>query len=112
MSEVYSDQPDVKGPTVIVHEDTPGNVLYAGLGRPCPRCKGFFSCSHDFELHEKVCQERDWRKSDYDNDSYFCPSEKKPDLKHACIVQGKVRDALYTYTLSRDGRYLKRKNNA
>jgi hypothetical protein len=98
------------GPEIIVHEATPGNILYPGLGRPCPRCKSFFSCSHDFDAHEKVCKERQWRKSDYD-DSYICPSEKEPELTHACLVNGSVRNGLYTYTLSQDRRYLKRKEN-
>jgi len=35
----------------IHHPDTPGNVLYAGLGRPCPYCKCFFMNSHDYNLH-------------------------------------------------------------
>jgi hypothetical protein len=107
MSEVLGDQRESAGPKIIVHE-TPGNILYPGLGRPCPDCKSFFSSSHDFNLHQAVCKESQWRKSDYD-DSEIKPSEKEPELTHACRVSGKVHNGLYTYSLSRDGRWLKRK---
>ena len=96
----------------IIRHTTPGNELYFGLGRPCPRlgCGCFFSCSHDFNLHQKICEERDWKKSDYD-DGYFCHASKQPELVHACrIHSGTVKNGLYTYTLSKNGQWLKRKN--
>lgn len=88
---------------------TAGNELYHGLGRPCPRCKSFFCSSHDFNAHQVVCDDADWKKSEFD-DSYFCHVSKKPELVHACIVNGGVaRNALYEYILSKNRQWLKRK---
>ena len=97
------------GPKIIHHPDTPGNILYAGNGKQCLRCKGFYSCSHDFELHEKVCRECQWKKSNYGDEVELCLSSSEPELTHACTVKGVVRNGLHEYTLSQNGKWLKRK---
>lgn len=97
---------------VIVYPDTPGNVIYAGFGRPCPKCKRvWLMCSHDLALHMEVCggADADWSQSKFNTREQICLSEKDPQLKLAVQQQGKVCLGTYTYRLSGDGRYLIRR---
>lgn len=39
--------------TVTYHPGSPTNVIYAGQGRACPTCGGFYMCSDDYDAHRK-----------------------------------------------------------
>ena len=49
-----------------------------------------------------------WRKSSYDNGE-FCSSDMDPQLKTAVLQNGKTVLGKYEYSLSGDGKWLKRK---
>jgi hypothetical protein len=87
---------------------TEGNRLFEGVGKGCPQCNCVFSCSHDLNLHKRVCESRIWRKSQFD-DSYYRPSQDDLQLKNAILKNGSVRMAGYLFSLSGDGKWIKRK---
>lgn len=98
---------------------TPGNVLYFGLGKPCPACKKvWFSCSSDLKGHRNSgsCKgsglgSLDWRSSNFGDDSEICASSKDPTLVQAILQQGMVHLGNYDYSLSANQKWLKRKRS-
>ena len=93
--------------------------------KKCPYC--FFSCDNrpDFIKHKKdahsseMAQDNDtlnpksldnigWRPSKYD-DGEWCSRDKDPSLARACNQRGKVVIGLWEYSLSRNGKWLKRR---
>lgn len=96
------------------HVDTPGNIHYLGMGRPCPSCKKVFVCCEaDLESHRKVCKgsgidSLDWKKSDFD-DSEFLSVSQDTQLLHTLEHQGKVQIRDHEYYLSGNKKWLKRR---
>jgi len=96
------------------HVDDPGNVHYAGLGRPCPLCKKVFCvCDSDLAAHRKVCMgsglnSLKWRKSDFD-DSHFCSVAEDPALVMSLEHQRKLQIEGYEYSLSKNKQWIKRR---
>lgn len=107
MSEVTIDELRAKGQ--VIEYKTPGNILYAGLGRPCPSCKKiWFSSSHDLGSHMRVCR-GEWQTSKFNREEEWCSSEKDPKLKLSIQQNGPMELGEWKYSLSQDGKYLKRK---
>ncbi|MCJ7632250.1 hypothetical protein MUP77_07635 [Candidatus Bathyarchaeota archaeon] len=108
MSEVTIEELRAKGQ--VIEYKTPGNILYAGLGRPCPSCKKvWFSSSYDLGLHKRVCK-GEWQTSKFNREEEWCPAEKDPELRLSLQQSGgSLELGFWKYSLSQNGKYLKRK---
>jgi hypothetical protein len=111
VEEVLMDELRRRG-KVIDHPVSADNELYAGMGRPCPYCKKAWFCSkHDLKLHIQKCrgpQHYGWRKSKFDNGEIL-PSDKDPELKLEIQKSGPIQLGAWRYSLSQDGKWLKRR---
>ena len=106
---------------VIEHKGLPGNIIYPESTK-CKWCKAYFSCSadmnshiraygnhpHDKEDFEKLGHYH-WTRSKYGEGVDVALAEKDPTLARAIRQNGEISLAQYTYSLSNDGKWLKRR---
>ena len=50
-----------------------------------------------------------WRKGTFGDDE-FCAADAVPDITRQCRIKGRVRNGLYEFSLSQNGKWLKRKH--
>lgn len=107
------------GNFVIHHPDTPNNELYAGFGRPCPHCKKmWFMCSSDLSRHLTVCEgpnPQGWKQSKYHPETEQWCTIKDEHRQFCNMVKqhsGQIRIGYWTYTISENGLYLKRRKTS
>jgi hypothetical protein len=95
----------------VTEDRTPGNILYPGLGRPCPDCKCFFMNKHDYDNHREVCPKRKaniWNSNQ--DGSEWCSSSKDPELK-ALLLQHDHKALMggFDYALGADEKWIRRR---
>lgn len=81
----------------------------------CPLCKNVYTLTKkDYLDHLEYCRNRknknrlEWRKSQHNNNVSILWHEKDPVLTRNIKQQGKVQTPQYTYTLSENGKWIKR----
>lgn len=104
----YSQMEQASQPThkVIHHPHTPGIIIYAGAGRPCKKCGCFFQNSYDYYKHNQICEDKNWRQSNFGNNRKFRPVEEDPELAQALARQGKITIGNCTYRLSQNKKWI------
>jgi hypothetical protein len=112
MSEPELTMDELRARGQVTEYHTEGNVVYAGMGRPCSLCKKvWLMCSHDLNNHMKICKgsSQGWNKSKFNKEDEWRPSDSDPQLKLSIQHQGPLTLGFWRYSLSQDGKYLKRR---
>ena len=109
----------------IIEHHTEGITLFPGLGKKCDYCECYFANNYDEYLHLEAFGRRphgrnpedvdpdsldglDWRKSDFD-DGWFTPVGKNTMLAQACKMKHRLRIGVWEYSVSKNGKWLKRR---
>lgn len=87
----------------------------------CQFCNAYFNSNVDMNIHldayGKYLHDEEqlaklnrirWKPSDYD-DGDICPADKDPTLARAVRENGSITLGSYNYTLSQNGKWLKRR---
>jgi hypothetical protein len=105
-----------------------GITFYPGpLGKKCDYCDCYFNSDYDEFLHlqafgrhahgesarepdENSLEGLGWKPSDFDKGEY-CAASKNMQLAQACKMKGSLKIGIYEYSVSKNGKWLKRKRN-
>lgn len=109
----------------ITEHITEGLKFYPGpFGKKCDYCNCYFNSNFDEWRHLQVFGRKPhgnsatdpdenslealaWRRSDFDEGEY-CAVSQNSQLAQACKMKGRLKIGIYEYSVSKNGKWLKR----